>query len=450
MAYFDIDAGILTLPEVNGVPEVGTYTATLYWTQTNDFIFELGDVISTTRQSHYPSYYNTLDGRLFIPAVRINDATYEAELVFLPPLFEDQPSRYGLVGAIPYQDSATLDKKAIQSVASTVETVPVPVSGDAADDPAIWIHPDDPMLSTVIGTQKQDGLIVYDLNGRQIQYLTDGKMNNVDLRYNFSLNDEKITLLAASNRSNNTIALYRINSSSRKLENVAARPIAVSLSDEVYGLCMYRSAQTGKYYVFVNDKAGQVEQWEMFANNRNRVDAKRVRRFSVSSQTEGCVADDELGYFYLGEEDVGIWKFNAEPDGEDGRALIDTTYIGGNVTADVEGLTIYYASKNSGYLIASSQGNDTFTVYQRTGDNAYVGKFQIVANDGLGIDMVSDTDGIDVTNVSLGKDFPYGFFVAQDGRNLNPEENQNYKFVPWEVIADALNLDKSTEYDPRF
>ena len=35
------------------------------------------------------------------------------------------------------------------TVASTVETDPVTGTLDAADDPAIWIHPSDPSLSTV-------------------------------------------------------------------------------------------------------------------------------------------------------------------------------------------------------------------------------------------------------------------------------------------------------------
>jgi phytase-like protein/calcineurin-like phosphoesterase family protein len=40
-------------------------------------------------------------------------------------------------------------------VGATVETDPVPHRGDAADDPAIWVHPADPSLSTIIGTDKQ-------------------------------------------------------------------------------------------------------------------------------------------------------------------------------------------------------------------------------------------------------------------------------------------------------
>src|SRR5438093_13079751 len=38
------------------------------------------------------------------------------------------------------------------------QTAPVPHHGDAADDPAVWIHPRDPGLSLVLGTDKQGGL----------------------------------------------------------------------------------------------------------------------------------------------------------------------------------------------------------------------------------------------------------------------------------------------------
>src|SRR5881394_3281225 len=35
------------------------------------------------------------------------------------------------------------------------QTAPVPHEGDAADDPAVWIHPQEPSLSLILGTDKQ-------------------------------------------------------------------------------------------------------------------------------------------------------------------------------------------------------------------------------------------------------------------------------------------------------
>ncbi len=317
----------------------------------------------------------------------------------------------------------------LQQVQPKVETQPVPHSGDAADDMAIWVNPSDASGSTIIGTDKKGGLAVYDLAGKQLQYLADGDMNNVDLRTNFPLGGEKVALVAASNRSNDTIAIYRINPTTRQLENVAAR--AIRTASPAYGACMYHSARTSKTYYFVNTENGVVEQWELFDTGNGTVDGKLMRSFAVGSQTEGCVADDQLGVFYIGEEAKGIWKYGAEPDAGTSRTLVDATGSGGHLTADVEGLTIANTGSGTGYLIASSQGNNTFVRYRREGSNSYVSTFEIV--DGGGIDGVSDTDGIDVTTANLGSAFPSGVFVAQDGHN--DSGNQNFKLVPWLSIV---------------
>lgn len=61
-------------------------------------------------------------------------------------------------------------------------------------------------------------------------------------------------------------------------------------------------------------------------------------------------------------------------------------------------------------------------------------------NTDLGIDGVSETDGLDVTSVNLGEPWHQGMLVVQDGRNRMPVENQNFKYVPWSDIADQLGL----------
>jgi 3-phytase len=312
-------------------------------------------------------------------------------------------------------------------VVATIETEPMPHGGDAADDPAIWVNPEDPARSMIIGTDKLGGLAVYDLAGVQIQYRPDGNMNNVDLRAGFALGGQRVAIVTAGNRSGNRIAIYRIDPATRQLEDVAARAITTL---EVYGSCMYHSAKTGKLYYFVNSKAGAVEQWELFDDGSGRVDGRQVRTFAVGSQTEGCVADDVLGRFYIGEEAVGIWRYGAEPGDGDTRTLVDSAGQPGHLASNVEGLTLVYGANDAGYLVASSQGNSTYALYRR-GDNSYIGSFAIGA--GSAIDAVSDTDGIDATAANLGPAFPQGVFVAQDGKNEGG--NQNFKLVPWQMIA---------------
>jgi 3-phytase len=143
------------------------------------------------------------------------------------------------------------------------------------------------------------------------------------------------------------------------------------------------------------------------------------------------VADDELGFLYVAQETVGIWKFGAEPDASaEGRLVARVGEHG--LMADVEGLAIYYATQGRGYLIASSQGNNTYKVYERGGDNRYV---LTIDPQGGRIDDVSDTDGIDVTSCPTSRQFGKGLFVVQDGANEGG--NQNFKLYAWEDIAGA-------------
>ena len=334
---------------------------------------------------------------------------------------------------------------AVGDITPIVETHPVPSTGDAADDAAIWIHPSNTSESLLIGTDKKSGLLVYNLAGEEIQYLPDGKLNNVDLRYNFPLGGQLVALVSASNRTDDSIATYKVNATTRKLENVAARKISAGIS--VYGTCMYRSVQTGKYYMFITSQSGEVEQWQLFDNGSGKVDGVLVRSFDVGSQSEGCVSDDQFPDLYIAEESTGIWKYGAEPGDGNARTLVDSTGSGGHLAADVEGLSIYYTSAGTGYLIASSQGNSTFVIYQREEGNEYVMTFEIL--DSAVIDRVSGTDGIDVTNFPLGTTFPQGAFIAQDGNN--GAENQNFKLVTWQLIANAANppLSIDTSWDPR-
>lgn len=349
---------------------------------------------------------------------------------------------------------------AVVEVKPTVETRPAAPVGDA-DDICIWVHPTKPAESVVIGTDKEHGLDVYDLSGRQIQHVEHGHMNNVDLRYNFPLGGRKVDLVAASNKDTTaaneaerqSIALYAMDPVSRKLVYVGARPLTLAM--DAYGLCLYHDLRNDKFYAIVNSYAGGVEQWELFDNGQGKVDGKRVRTFQVGSRTEGMVCDDERGILYIGEENVGIWKYPATPDvvwQPCLRILVDLLgprgYLSDDFNHDIEGLALYSCSDGTGYLIASCQGRGTFSVYRREGTNPFLGTFHIGANDAKQIDAVGNTDGCEVCNASLGAAFPKGVFVAHDGSNKDGDPT-NFKMVPWEAIATALRLKVDTTWDPR-
>ncbi|RYY46410.1 MAG: phytase [Sphingomonadales bacterium] len=326
-------------------------------------------------------------------------------------------------------------------VLPSAETAPVETGGDAADDPAIWLDAKDPSRSVIIATQKQSGLYVYDLSGKELQFVPDGRMNNVDLRDGFKLGGKDVVLVTSSNRTKRSISIYTLDPETRRLTDVADGIQATGF-DDPYGLCMYRSARTKKHYVFVNQGDGAMRQWELIATPAGKVRVKLVRELPFATQVEGCVADDETGMLYVGEEDVGVWRQGAEPKGGQARSMLAAVKDNPALKDDMEGIGIYKLDAKTGYLVVSSQGNDSYAVFRREGDNAYVGSFQVGANAAEGIDGISETDGLEVLSGSAGGIYGEGLMVAQDGRNVSPPEYQNFKLVPWSRIADALGLQK--------
>jgi 3-phytase len=338
------------------------------------------------------------------------------------------------------QDPRQPTPSGLAIVRPVVETEPVQHAGDAADDPAIWVHPTDPSLSVIVTTDKKGGLAVYDLAGKRLQYVPDGKMNNVDLRDGFKLGGKSVTLVVASDRSHNAIAIYVLDPATRTLAAVSDGLQATTGLGDPYGLCMYRSRKGGKTYVFINDTDGKMRQWRLDATPGGKVRTTLVRAWAFGTQVEGCVADDATGALYVAEEDVAFWRMGAEPTASDAKVAIATVSDSPAMKDDLEGVGLYARPDGTGYLVLSSQGNNTYAVFKREGTNAYVGSFAVVANGASGIDGISETDGLDVSSRPMGPGFPDGAFVAQDGRNVSPPEMQNFKIVPWDVIARSLGL----------
>jgi 3-phytase len=336
---------------------------------------------------------------------------------------------------------ARLDQIHPESTDAVVRSLALsdPVSGgmDAADDPAIWVNPDNPGESLVLGADKGAGLGVYDLNGRLLQFLPGARINNVDLRPGFEKHPTLSHLAIGSDRTNIALAIYAIDETTRRVLRVDARTIPAEFHD-VYGLCMYRSHRTGDLYVNATSGDGLLHQWRLFPVGGNKVDAELVRRIDIGTVAEGCVADDENGFLYVAEERVGVWRYGAEPGDGDSRSAVAMIEAGGKLTADLEGLAIYKTSDTDGYLVVTSQGSDNYSVYNRGPPHSYRGTFRIRANTESGIDGTSQTDGIDVTNAVL-PGYPQGLLVAQDGRY---DESQNFKYVSWAEISEQLDLDE--------
>lgn len=312
----------------------------------------------------------------------------------------------------------------------SVETASFKPSGaitDIADDSAIFAHPSAPELSVVIADDKDDstgGVGVFDMQGKLLQFRQDGKIGNVDLRTGFPFGGKSIVLVGANNRTTDTLIFWQLDPATRQLS--APVSAAIHTVSPNYGFCLYHSAASGKFYAFVTQETGAsvMEQYEL-AENAGKVTATKVRSFELGSITEGCVADDELGKLYVAQEDVALWKYDAEPSG--GSMRVKIAAVGdGKVVADLEGVALAKGPDNSGYVVVSIQSESRFVTYDRQ-TGAFLRGFSVGANGS--IDATTECDGLDISTANLGPGFAKGALVVHDGSNTGGESS-NLKFVP--------------------
>jgi myo-inositol-hexaphosphate 3-phosphohydrolase len=294
-------------------------------------------------------------------------------------------------------------------IPSDGETIPVASSGDAADDPTIWVNEFDPAESRIIENDKKGALNMYRLDGTLVTSLRTGTFwGNSDVRGN---------LLAVARSG---IKLYAVTESS--LNHVGS----IKTSGE--GLCMYESGSD--LYVFIVTRLGLMRQFKL---NPLRTGGALVQSFSLGSEGEGCAVDDEAQALYISQEDVALWRYGANPSDGTGRVAVDTVVPDGRITPDAEGVAVA-----GNRLIVSSQygtarSKSYFLSYARD-TNEYVQALRI--GDGPNSDDCDGTDGISAYEGYLGPSFPYGLFVCQDNNNSVPgtSGNQDFKLVRWEAL----------------
>ncbi len=275
------------------------------------------------------------------------------------------------------------------------------------DDMCVWLHPENATQSTIIASDKAAAkLFVYDLEGATLQVVPiDGKPGNIDLRHGFPLGGRNVDIVALNERAHSSILVYAIDKKSRELVRVDNGTLHTGPN---YGFTLYRSPTSGKFYAITvaGEGGGSVEQYELADDGTGKVAGVKVRSWNLGL-SEGCVGDDGTGHLYIAEEGRGIWKVGAEPDDPTPGELIIPIGTHG-FAADAEGVAIWYGTNGSGYLIASSQGNNQFKVFARETPHEYITTFQVAG--------AEQTDGIDVLNVNLGPAFPNGIFTLHNGK----------------------------------
>ncbi|MEM0912278.1 MAG: phytase, partial [Pseudomonadota bacterium] len=289
-----------------------------------------------------------------------------------------------------YEDSNLVD-----ALPAVGETVAVVSNDDAADDPAIWINSNSPEESLIFGTDKQSGIGIYRLDGSKHSFIEYGRPNNIDIRQQVDIGSGDKDFVAVSDRSDNTIGLFVFD------ENKLIPVAKFSSNVEPYGFCL--GTTNGDFFAMVTYKSGLIEQYRITYSTD--YEASKVASYQLPSQLEGCVMDDKSGDLFVGEEAQGVWLFSSASSQLASPELIVSVDDGNGMQADIEGVALY-----DDRLIISSQGNDSFAVYQRHQPYKFIKRFRVVSSGD--IDAAQETDGIEATSQYLGDQYPNGLLVV--------------------------------------
>jgi 3-phytase len=373
-------------------------------------------------------------------------------------------------------------------IEATAETDPIPFGTKDTDDAAIWLNHLKPSESLILGTSKvtpsgdrRGGLGVYDLSGRQKQFLLGDKLNNVDVaRLTTSSTGVETSLAVASNRTANGLDVFSIQSNGN-VQKEQTIPLIDSQGKSItpYGLCT--AIRQGQLEVFLPTKKGTLYRFRV--NPTTLATATLIDTFDLSTFVsadddtfiksivektarkddeldklpemlaerfvlEACTYQGSKDRLFVGMENFGIWTVNLGK--VEGPSVAIFQKISGSwtdidswsqneaiprITDDIEGMDVF-AVDDREYLVVSSQGISEFNLFDLS-TNKILGNFKIR----LGSDEVTETDGVATLASPLSQDLPEGVLVVHDDRNTNDAgsaDNANYKIVSLKKILDAL------------
>lgn len=367
---------------------------------------------------------------------------------------------------------------AVGVVASKAETAQLidsdPANGDVpegsvagtAGAPAIWVHPTEAARSLVFAALEEGGLAIFGLNGNTLATIPPESYGTVRydglaIVYDYTLGEQSVDLVIAADGANDTLVIFAYEPVARTIEDVTGEALPAlfgeTAADGTYEVAAYQTADDETPYLFVTQGGSdQVLQLALTTDDSGQVGAAVVRTLTLPTlpadlsaedaaiAAHGLAVDQEMGYLYaVAPDGTHILKYRAAASAGDAAMPIRTIHDE-MVASTMNGLSIYYGADGYGYLVTAIPGESSYALFERSGDNQYVGSFAVgeVATDESVIDQTNGTHGLDVVSTALGGQYPAGLLVVQDQMDIAPNSEggpqTNFKFVPWETVAAAF------------
>ena len=307
------------------------------------------------------------------------------------------------------------------------------------DDPAIWIHPEDPAKSLIVGTDKNaDGaLYVYDLEGKiHEDKVVRGlqRPNNVDIAYGLKVGDNTVDIAVTGERLTHMMRIYSLPAM-QPIDNggIAMFEGETGLEQrDLMGVALYTSPEDGTIYAIMGRKTGPsgeyLWQYRLDGQADGTVTATLVRKFGTFSgmnEIEAIAVDNELGYIYYSDEGVGVRKYYADPARGDEELMI---FAQEYFVEDHEGISIFDAGNGKGFILVSDQQANEFHIYPREGSDGDPHKHPLLRQVKV---STNESDGSEVSSLAFNSSFPNGLFVAMS-------DDKTFHLYRWEDIAGEL------------
>jgi myo-inositol-hexaphosphate 3-phosphohydrolase len=300
------------------------------------------------------------------------------------------------------------------------------------DDPGIWYNSVNPEKSLILGTDKGDstgGIFVFNLEGKLDTALSITNLerpNNIDIEYGFQFQGKTIDIAVFTERGKDMVRVISLPDC-KFIDNGGVPVFEGDSLRSPMGIALFKDKKN-QVFAFVGRKDGPAEgyifQYQLTANDSavSGVKVRELGKFSKKKEIEAIVVDDELGYVYYSDENVGVRKYYADAEkGNEELALFATT----GITEDHEGLSIYLEKGGKGYIILSDQQANKFHLFTREGSKNNPHDHQLVR---IVSAQTDESDGSDILNVPLNATFPNGIFVAMS-------TDQTFQFYKAEDIV---------------
>jgi 3-phytase len=346
-------------------------------------------------------------------------------------------SRFLLVASLLFASSLCAKPGKTEPVAGAIKPriITEPTKHDT-DDPAIWINPNNPGESLVLGTDKNtDGaLYVWGLDGKiHADKVVRGlvRPNNVDIAYGVMLGGKKVDIAVLTERYAHRIRAYRLPDMA-PVDNGGIPVFEGESARDCMGIALYTRPSDSAVFAIVSrsdyqsPSKGYLHQYRLIDDGTGTLRGVFTRSFgdwSGKKEIEAIAVDNELGYVYYSDEGYAVRKYHADPAADDADEQLAEFGLDGFVE-DREGISIYNTGAGTGFILVSNQQDNSFNLYPREGATGRPHDHPLLKS----VDVSTiESDGSESTNVAL-PGFPQGLLVAMSN-------GQVFHYYAWEDIA---------------